>query len=105
MKVDWEWKFGPASVLTVLGALAQAAIMLWVMSSSYTGITKTIEAQGQKIEEIKTGSDKRFETVRDAIKEQRTLASTLSNDMTGIKSVISFMSVQVNRLEDRLNGK
>lgn len=103
--MSWKWEFGPASVLAVLAAIAQVIVFVWVMSSNYTSLAGGQSHLTEKVETYKKASDERFDTVRTAIKDSHATTAAISNDVSGMKATLNFLGVQVQRVEDKVNGK
>ena len=95
---------GLASILTVLGAFVQIGIVIWVMSSNYTGVTNKIEAQGAKIDRVATGSRERFEKVNTALDKYQTEQKAAGERMTKVETTLGFIGNVVQRLEVRMDG-
>ena len=104
MQFEWDGKIGPASVLTVAAILINIVVFTWGGSAFVTRVTSKVDAQGERFEELKKDSDRRFQIVRDAIKETRSAQTQAVSDVTGVKTAISYISEQIKRVEQRLDG-
>ena len=103
-KMRWSWEFGPASILTIVGVLVQAGVVIWAASSIYTGLTKQVEAQSVKIEQVEKGSHARFSTVQNAIEKSNTLATQQDSRLTKLETAITYIGSQISGVEKRLDG-
>lgn len=95
---------GLGTISAIVGALAQIAIVIWVMSSNYTGLSNKIEAQGSKIDRVATGSKDRFEKVNSALDKYQVQQNTANDRMTKVETTLGFIGNVVQRLEVRMDG-
>lgn len=103
-KIEWNGQIGPAAIIGILGPIATVAVFIWTASGIYTKIIDKIEAQGTKIEQVATGSDKRFETVYTALAKSQNDQSSADQRMGRVETAIVYVSQQVQRVEARLDG-
>lgn len=104
MKLEWEGKIGPAAVLTVVGMVVQAAVVVWVGATIYTKTIDKIEAQGSKIEEVDKGSTDRFQAVYTSLAKTRDAQQVADQRLSRVETAISYISSQVQRVEAKLDG-
>lgn len=104
MKVEWDSKIGPASVVGALGIAIQVIVVVWMGSSIYTKLTDKIENQGIKIDEIDKGSRQRFASVRTALATYQTNESAAGERVGRLETALSYVSEQIRRVEARLDG-
>lgn len=102
MKFNWE--IGPASILTVLGVLVQAGIVVWVMSSTYTGLSNKIESQSDKIERVAKGSRERFEKVNGSLDRYQLEQRAVGDRVTKVETSVGFIGNVLQRLETKMDG-
>ena len=99
MHVQWETKVGPASIVAAAGIIIQCVVVVWVASSIYTGLTRTIVEQGAKIEKVEKGSDDRFKVVRDSIQSARDSQAQNQTRLSVVETTVGFIKDSVQRLE------
>ena len=104
MKFEWEPKVGPAAVLTVVGMLVQAGVVVWVGATIYTKTVDKIEQQGSKIEEVAKGSDNRFQSVYLSLSKTRDAQTTADQRLSRVETAITYISNQIMRVEAKLDG-
>jgi glucuronate isomerase len=99
MNVQWEAKVGPASIVAAAGIIIQCVVVVWVASSIYTGLTRTIVEQGAKIEKVEKGSADRFKDVRDNIKTAHEAQMQNQTRLSIVENTVGFIKDSVTRLE------
>jgi len=104
MKIEWDTKIGPASIVGAVGIIIQAVVVVWVGSSVYTKTVDKIDAQSLKIDEVEKGSNKRFELVHSAIDKSQSGLSAQNDRMTRVESAIGFIGDQMKWVVTRLDG-
>ena len=104
MQFEWDAKIGPATIAAIIGAIAVVAVDIWTASANYRGLTDKIEDQGSKIEQVARGSDRRFETVRNALTQAQTNQTQTADRVSRLETALSYISSQVQRVEAKLNG-
>jgi hypothetical protein len=102
VQIQWENKIGMASVIGAGGILIQAVVVIWATASIYTGITNKIEHQGEKIDLIEKGSDKRFEVIRDGIKTAQAHEAVIDNRLTVMETTVGFIKDSVQKIESKI---
>jgi len=95
----WDFKIGPAAVLTFISMVVQVVVVVWVGSSIYTGLTNRVDYQSNKIADVEKGADKRFETVVTSIKESRTKQDETIQRVTKLETALTFIGESIHRVE------
>ena len=111
MKLEWDGKLGPASVIGGLGILVQAGVIVWTISAFKTNVdnhfaqvdTKFSE-QTQHVEKIAEGSNKRFETVHTALAAAQSNQAVLAERSSKIETAVGYITTQMQQLVNRLDG-
>lgn len=96
---SWDFKVGPAAVLTFISMVVQVVVVVWVGSSIYTGLTNKVDYQSSKIADVEKGSDKRFETVVSSIKDARTKQDETIQRVTKLEAALTFIGESIHRVE------
>lgn len=102
MQIQWENKIGMASVIGAAGIVVQFVVVIYAATSIYNGITNKIEHQGEKIELIEKGSDKRFEVVREGIKTAQAHEAAIDNRLTVMETTVGFIKDSVQKIESKI---
>ena len=111
MKLEWDGKLGPASVIGGLGILVQAGVIVWTISAFKTNVdnhfaqvdTKFSE-QTQHVEKIAQGSNDRFKEVHVALAAAQNDQTAIVERTGKIETAIGYVTTQVQQLVSRLDG-
>ena len=111
MKLEWDGKLGPASVIGGLGILVQAGVIVWTISAFKTNVdnhfaqvdTKFSE-QTEHVAKIAEGSNKRFETVHVALAAAQNNQANLAERAGKIETALGYIKDQVTQIVSRIDG-
>ena len=109
--MKFDATIGPASILTVLGALGQAAVVVWMISAFQTKTIDKFDAVDthfttltDQVSKVATSSNKRFETVHTELASAKNAQSDENSRIGKVETAISYISNQIMRVEAKLDG-
>lgn len=104
MQIQWETKFGPATIAAILGALGVAGTNIWIASSNYRGLSDKLDQVSSRTEEVAKGSDTRFQTVYQSLGKTRDSQQVADQRLSRVETAIAYISSQVQRVEAKLDS-